>query len=277
MVAKDPVEFSTNLEKNSQGIWVSRTQAEISYPEEGNDHCLALEEDSFWFEHRNRCIVSLVSRFTPPGTLFDVGGGNGYVAAGLLRSGFQTALVEPGWQGITNARRRGVQTLVCSTLERAGFLPASLPAVGLFDVLEHISTQDNFLKTIYDLLVPGGRIYLTVPAFQSLWSTEDDYAGHYRRYTLQTLSAALVQAGFRVEYASYMFFMLPLPIWLFRALPTRLGISKQNDWDRYQQEHSQRSGIAGRVLDWLLAWELAQIRSGKRIWIGGSCLAAATK
>lgn len=269
-------EIAANLQPGADGIWAAPS-GEISYPEEGNQNCLALEADSFWFVHRNRCIQAVMRRFPPPGMVFDVGGGNGYVAMGLQQAGFPVALVEPGRQGVQNARRRGVNTLVCSRFEDAGFRPGAVPAVGLFDVLEHIADDDALLSTVRDLLVPEGRVYLTVPAFHALWSADDDYAGHHRRYSLRGLRRLLEQAGLRVEYASYFFFMLPVPIFLLRVLPTRLGLRKQEAWETYQQEHQSRSGPVGKVLDGLLGWELARLSKGKTLPVGGSCLVAARR
>lgn len=269
--------LAENLVLGPDGVWVSRTQTGISYPEEGNLNCLALEAGSFWFAHRSRCIEAVVRRLPPPGMLFDVGGGNGYVAMGLRQAGFDVALVEPGRKGVENARTRGVSPLVCSTLEDAGFRPASLPAVGIFDVLEHMAADEDFLRTLHRLIAPGGRLYLTVPAFQALWSADDDYAGHHRRYTLAGLRERLGQAGFRVEYASYIFFFLPPPIFLFRSIPSKLGLRKQEEWDRYQQEHEAKPGAAGKILERVLAWELARVRAGRTLPFGGSCLIAAQK
>lgn len=273
----DLAEVATNLVQGSDGVWMARSQSSISYPEEGNLNCLALEADSFWFKHRNRCIQSLVQRFPTPGDLFDVGGGNGYVAMGLQRAGIPVILVEPGRLGVQNARLRGVKRLVCSTLEDAGFLPNSLPGVGAFDVLEHIQEDENFLASVYQRLAPGGYLYLTVPAFGALWSADDDYAGHYRRYTLGGLRARLERAGYRVVFSTYIFSMLPLPIWLGRTLPSRLGLRKQEEWARYQSEHSNQPGLVGKAMDWLLGLELAALRRGRSIAVGGSCLVAAHK
>ena len=268
---------AANLECGTDGIWVSRSRSQISYPEEGNLNCLALEADSFWFAHRSRCIVSLMRSSPPPGTLFDVGGGNGYVAASLQQAGFRVALLEPGRQGVLNARKRGVDMLICSTLEDAGFHPGALPAAGLFDVLEHIQADEAFLRSIHSLLQPGGRLYLTVPAYPGLWSADDDYAGHFRRYTLQSLKKTLHSSGFEVLFASYFFFMLPLPIFLMRTIPSRLGLRKQEAWDSYQQEHKQQTGLAGRILARLFDWESNRLAQSKRIPFGGSILAAAQK
>lgn len=269
--------IADNLIPGPDGIWVSRSRGEISYPEEGNQNCLALEEDSFWFAHRNCCIQSVMTNYPPPGTLLDVGGGNGYVALGLQQAGIPVMLLEPGWEGVQNARKRGVNSLVCSTLEDAGFRSGSLPAVGMFDVLEHIQEQEAFLRQVRELLVSGGRLYLTVPAYQLLWSADDDYAGHYRRYTLGSLQRVLNASGFRVVFASYIFFMLPLPSYFLRVIPSRLGLRKEKAWDQYQQEHRAQPGLVGGVLRAMLHWEENRLRSGRSVPFGGSCLVAAER
>lgn len=269
--------IADHLECDQEGIWVSRAQDAISYPDEGNLNCLALEADSFWFAHRSRCIEAVMERWRPPGPVFDIGGGNGYVAMGLQDAGIPVALVEPGRQGVRSARERGVRTLIQASLESAGFHAGSLPAVGLFDVLEHIQDDAGFLSSLYSLMQPGGRVYLSVPAYPALWSADDDYAGHYRRYTVRGLRHAMRGAGFDVEYAGGMFFFLPLPIFLLRAIPSRLGLRKQKEWDRYHVEHRRQAGFAGRLLDQILGAELSLIRDGKSIPVGGSCLVVARK
>ena len=92
------------------------------------------------------------------------------------------------------ARSRGLDPVVCATLEEAGLRPESLDAVGLFDVVEHIRDEVGFLRTVRQTLCHGGRLYLTVPAFRALWSSEDDLVGHHRRYTLGAVAERRVLA-----------------------------------------------------------------------------------
>lgn len=152
--------ISSRLQKGEDGIWYGPPTVDLSYPTEGYDNCLAVEDASFWFRHRNDCILAAVSGHPPPwnGPIFDIGGGNGFVTQGLARAGFEVVLVEPGRAGAENAKRRGVEPVICATLEGAGFAPGTLPALGLFDVLEHISDGVSFLVSIRDLLVPGGKL-----------------------------------------------------------------------------------------------------------------------
>src|ERR1017187_8459852 len=271
-------EIAPNLEPGGQGWWESRVLSRVSYPEEGNGLCFLIEDSSFWFAHRNRCILEAMKLFPPAGTLFDVGGGNGYVARGIQDSGLEVVLVEPGLEGVRNAVKRGIREVVRATLEDAGVLAETLPAVGLFDVVEHIRDDQSFLTGINRLLVPGGRVYVTVPAYQWLCSDEDTLAGHARRYTVGALRHVLDRAGYTVEFVTYFFGFLPLPILLRRVLPYRLGFApKKLTEDSVRLDHELGHGLAGRMLEMLTRSELTRIAGGRPVRMGGSCLAVARK
>jgi SAM-dependent methyltransferase len=263
------------LHRGVGGCWFASTSESISYPADGNESCFAVEDHSFWFQHRNACLLALMESLPPCGTLFDVGGGNGVVAAAMQASGFDTVLVEPGLQGALNARRRGVGSVVCARLEDVGFPTGILPAIGLFDVLEHIEDDRSFLRTLSSLLQPRGRLYLTVPAYRSLWSAEDVHAGHYRRYSLGGLKRLLGEAGFRIDFASYLFWLLPVPIFIQRTLPSLLLGHLRVGRDQVRRDHVPTTSNRGRVLESLLRREIAWIRARRRIPIGSSCLVTA--
>lgn len=266
------------LELGDDGIWYSADVPSVSYPTHGNDACLAIEDGSFWFRHRNNCIVSVVEAFPPDGngTIFDIGGGNGFVSMGLAGAGFEVAIVEPGKAGAANARKRGVKDVICATADTAHFKPQSLPAVGLFDVIEHVEDDSAFLGAIRRLMKPNGRLYATVPAYSFLWSAEDVEAGHYRRYTRASIGSVLESAGFRVEFSSHIFRLLPLPILLMRTLPHRLGLAKSaRKADAGSRDHAVDGGIAVRVMNALLETEVENLKNRKPMAFGGSCLLVA--
>jgi SAM-dependent methyltransferase len=266
---------ATNLELHPDGIWYARQATPIEYPEEGNAFCYSVEEGSFWFNHRNTFILEALRRYPPGGAFFDVGGGNGFVALAIREAGIETVLVEPGIEGILNAHRRGLDQLICATLETAGFLPHSLPAVGMFDVLEHIADDLAFLEKIHEVVIPEGRLYLTVPAYSFLWSIEDDFAQHFRRYTLPQLKQLLNQAGFSTEYSTYIFATLPAPIYFFRTIPSKLGWRKKGDLHHIESELKPRSTTANGLLDSTLRLELKALERLKSLPFGGSCLLVA--
>lgn len=270
--------IATGLELGEDGIWYSSVDEDVSYSPDGNQACFSVEDQSFWFEHRNNCIASVVKSFPPEngGTIFDIGGGNGFVALGLVEEGFDVALVEPGKFGAAKSKARGIRDVICATTDTAKFEQGSLPAVALFDVIEHIEDDLGFLRSIKGLMRQGGRLYATVPSYSFLWSAEDVLAGHFRRYALDDIGGVLEAAGFHVEFASYIFRFLPIPIFLLRTLPYRMGLAKMsarlNDTTR---DHAVEHGTIVRVLAPLLKREIGILNNKKPMRFGGSCLIVA--
>ena len=55
------------LQLREDGIFYADEVCEISYPVKGNEACFEVEDQSFWFRHRNDCIRELVRSFPPRG------------------------------------------------------------------------------------------------------------------------------------------------------------------------------------------------------------------
>jgi SAM-dependent methyltransferase len=219
-----------------------------------------------------------MSLFPPGGTVLDVGGGNGFVARDMEANGYPTVLLEPGARAAARARQRGIRRIIRSTLADAKFKPNVLPAVGVFDVLEHVADEREFLRSIHESLRPGGRLYLTAPAYRGLWSDDDMQAGHFRRYTLKRLAAVLREIGYAVEYQTYIFSALVVPLFVVRAAPAAVrslvapGNAPSVDPGRHHE-----SGPWGRVLRPILDWEIGRIGRKKAVPLGSSCLVVASK
>lgn len=263
------------LELRSPGIWFAERQGTVSYPEHCHAACLTVEEGSFWFRHRNRCLIELVRRFAGDGPLFDIGGGRGYVAKGLMAAGIRCALLEPGLDAALAAHARGIAPVICARLEDVGLLDGSLANCGLFDVLEHIDDETGALRRIRALLEPGGRLFLTVPAYPGLFSEDDEAAGHFRRYRIRSLRRVLETAGFSVAFASYLFAPLLAPVFLLRTLPSWLGLGSKAVEDMSSMH--EPAGPAAYLMDWLLACEAHRLEAGRLIPFGTSCLCVARK
>ena len=75
----------------------------------------------------------------------------------------------------------------------------------MLDVLEHIPDAANALGKARDLLNPSGRMLLTVPAFNLLWTKHDDFNHHITRYTKRLMRQQTSQAGFDIENQHYLF------------------------------------------------------------------------
>lgn len=241
------------LHLDGDGLWRASTPAGPPYV--ASQAAVEVEDGSFWFRYRNERIVETVRRFPPAGTLVDIGGGNGFVARGLTQAGFPVVVVEPAGEAARHAADRGLDPVVCATLDDAGFVPGSLPAVGLFDVLAHQADDTAVLASIARALRPDGRLYLTVPAYAWLWSDDDAAAGHQRRYTRGSLTRVVEAAGFALETDTYLFAPLLLPVLLGRAIPSTLRRRQAAEGEAPAPRPSPIAGDAGALTAWLLDLE----------------------
>ena len=71
------------------------------------------------------------------------------------------------------------------------------------NVLEHIADDVRALKTFREVVAPKGRVLIFVPAVQAAYGPLDAELGHHRRYSKQTLSKALTEAGLELVALHY--------------------------------------------------------------------------
>jgi 2-polyprenyl-3-methyl-5-hydroxy-6-metoxy-1,4-benzoquinol methylase len=95
------------------------------------------------------------------------------------------------------------------------FLNAKVDTILCTNVLEHVADDRAMLKAFHSILKPqGGHLALLVPAFQSIYGTMDKLAGHYRRYTRQSVFTKLTEQGFQLTSIQYMNSLAVLGWWL---------------------------------------------------------------
>ncbi|MDQ0358102.1 SAM-dependent methyltransferase [Rhodoplanes tepidamans] len=254
--------------------WRLGTARGVSYPAD-RAGVAEIEDISFWFRHRNAVLCEACRRFGRPGPFLDVGGGNGAVARALSAQGADILVVEPGAEGAEIAASRGLP-VVEGLVEPDAFVEESVANVGAFDVIEHVADDLALLRLLHRLLAPGGMLFLTVPANTWLWSSDDDFAGHVRRYSASGLAALVTSAGFGVVYSSYFFAPLVLPVLLLRALPSRLGLRRVSTAAATLRDH-RRHGIVESAIEACLAREARRLAAGKRPRQGTSILLVARR
>ena len=94
---------------------------------------------------------------------------------------------------------------VCASALALPFPDGVFDVVGAFDVVEHCDPEDLALSELTRVLAPGGRMLLSVPAYQWAWTDHDVQAGHYRRYTRRRLVEAVEGAGLVVRRCTHGF------------------------------------------------------------------------
>lgn len=244
----------------------------------------AAEDRHFWFKARNTvigCVIQqLAANLKPSFRVLEVGCGNGNVLRVLQQICSRGEVIGMDFvkEKLHFARQRTECTLRHGDLYRLpteGDRPFDL--VGLFDVLEHLPDERGALLALSRALAPGGRLVLTVPAHQALWSYADTHAGHYRRYCVPQLEEVLAKCGLRVEYCTqFMSVLFPL-MWLGR----RLGAPRHQSGPQAERDSFQRElrvvPIVNSLLTRLLELEVPLIARRRRLPLGTSLLAIAAK
>lgn len=234
--------------------------SQISYPEGGLD-VLGLDGgQGFWFDHRFEAVLELL-RERDVLSLWDIGAGTGSMALRLAQAGLDVVAVEPLKGGAEASARQGL-TSFCGTLQDLQLPDGCLPALGMFDVLEHLEHPGELLKEAHRVLQPDGVLVITVPALQWLWGDEDDVAGHYRRYRRPGLNVAAGTAGFRPLTSQYLFATLVPVAALTRALPYSLG-RRKSEAEVFGKMKRQLNTPASvdRALRWVVRTEKAVSRT----------------
>jgi hypothetical protein len=102
--------------KKDDGIFYSKNSSMTSYPGDGNQNCMQIEEASYWFKHRNNVIIEALKKQNNTSKFFlDIGGGNGFVSKRIQDEEMEVVLVEPGKNGAINAKKRNIDYVICST------------------------------------------------------------------------------------------------------------------------------------------------------------------
>lgn len=75
--------------------------------------------------------------------------------------------------------------------------------VVILNVVEHLEDDLEALRRIHARVKQNGHLILMVPAMNFLYGSLDRAFGHYRRYTKQTITTVIQDAGFKIRTADY--------------------------------------------------------------------------
>jgi SAM-dependent methyltransferase len=164
---------------------------------------------------------------------------------------------------------------VCGSAYELPFGDGTFDLVCAFDVVEHTDPESASLREIRRVLRPGGRLLMTVPAYQWAWSDHDVANGHHRRYTRPRAVAAVEDAGLRVERATYGF-SATFPLFAVERLARRVrGMRSTGPADTVEIPHVPRP--LHHALMGLMRIDRAVLARGHDLPFGSSVLVAATR
>lgn len=167
-----------------------------------------------WYLASRADILSSIIRplcgLRPACRLVDVGAGIGSV---LAKVGHEPAIAIEGDLPLARVgrSRHGLRFLVADLSAGIPLSDGCADVALALDVVEHLDDDRAALAEIFRILRPSGRLVVSVPAFQSLWSRHDELHHHKRRYSRQALLEVLAATGFSCSRVTYFnTFLFPL-------------------------------------------------------------------
>ena len=189
-----------------------------------------LEKNHFWHKARRKYILQLLKESSKDVSILDIGCSSGILLNGLVEIGFNVNSlygIDISPKAVQQSKENGIQN---SFLMDASYidLKRKFDIIIASDCLEHLEYDEKALRNWYEILKPGGSLYVFVPAFMILWTAHDLANMHFRRYTRKALKKKLYESGFEIYKSSYWNFFLFLPILLFRLISRLRSTKKQN-------------------------------------------------
>ncbi|WP_151948824.1 class I SAM-dependent methyltransferase [Aliarcobacter butzleri] len=189
------------------------------YNSKGLDNLYTQEEKHFWFLARKSFIYQNFKKYIYINSrIIEIGAGTGNVSRYLQNNGYKNISVgEMHLNGLKYAKSYGIKNCYQFDLLDTPF-ENEFDAVCMFDVLEHISNDNQALQNVNKMLKKGGKIVLTLPSHMWLWNRDDAIAGHKIRYTKKDFIKKLENSGFEIIIARYFFIAITPLLFLRRVL-----------------------------------------------------------
>lgn len=195
------------------------------------DQMAALDQRHWWYRARREVVAALIRRVAAPpadARILEIGCGTGHNLPMLSAFGRVDALEVDAAARALAEQRLGRAVLSAPLPELKGIATGQYDLVGAFDVIEHIPDDAASVASIARLLKPGGKLVVTVPAHQWMWSAHDVVNHHQRRYSKSGLRRLIEGSPLRLERIGYLNSLL-FPLAVAERLASRaLGKDDSN-------------------------------------------------
>jgi SAM-dependent methyltransferase len=188
------------------------------------DEMYKVESQHWWFVARRKIIANVIKNLAlgKDAKILDAGCGNGDNLEMLSKAG-QLVAIERDENALARSKSRHIADVF------KGELPDNLPVhidkendlIVLLDVLEHIDDDQKSLSVLASWAKNNGKLLMTVPAYQFLWTVHDELHHHKRRYNINNLKKVIENNGWKIQYISY-FNTLLFPLALIDRLKQKI-------------------------------------------------------
>lgn len=155
--------------------------------------------------HTLKRKLKLVSRYSSPGSLLDIGCGTGEFLNTCKRGNWKTLGIEPG----DEAREMGIKNYGLDVKKESGIKnleDSSFDVITMWHVLEHVPLLQERVKELKRLLKAGGALFIAVPNcaskdalhYKEFWSAYD-LPRHLYHFRPQDIRRLFEMNGMRIE------------------------------------------------------------------------------
>lgn len=188
-----------------------------------------LERSHWWFLARREILAKVIGRHVRHrGAILDIGCGTGFVLE-RLRGDYEVHGLEPAEVAVEFCHAKGLPNVHLGVLGKTEIGRRDFDLVTFLDVIEHLDDDVGALRQARALLHDDGLLLVTVPAYRFLWSEHDVVHHHRRRYTRQSLEAAIREAGYEPVDTTYFNTVLFPLIYGARMIGKLLGKAASSD------------------------------------------------
>ena len=170
------------------------------------DRMAEQDQIHWWYVARRKILASLIAReaeLPEDARILEVGCGTGHNFEMLKSFGRLDALeVDDAARNLASTRL-GAPVGDAPLPDLPGVPDGHYDLVALLDVLEHVDNRAESLRSIVAKLRPNGKILITVPAYQWMWSAHDEVHHHKRRYSRAQMLGLVRAGGLEPIKASY--------------------------------------------------------------------------
>jgi SAM-dependent methyltransferase len=214
------------------------------------DRMAAHDSTHWWYRARRDILADYLTRegqLPAQARILEIGCGTGHNLPMLAKFGRVEAIeIDPAAREIAS-QRLGQPVGSAPLPALTGVERGAYDLIAVLDVVEHIEDDVAALKAMAECLKPGGKILITVPAHQWMWSAHDTVNHHHRRYSKGSLEKAIAAAGLKSRKLGY-FNSLLFPLAAASRIAGRLRGKDDSD-------DSPPPKLVNAVFETIFRWE----------------------